>query len=273
MRYLDVCAGVSAATVAWKPLGWEAAAYSEIAKAPRKVLAYRYPDTPLHGDFTTIQEGDYGSIELLMGGTPCQDFSVAGLRSGISGERGNLTLEYLRLADRLRPRWLSWENVPGVFSADERRAFGAFLGGMGQLGYGFAYRVLDAQYFGVPQRRRRVIVVGYLGDWRRAAAVLFERATLESGGGAWLEKGAENLATVSTRFAEGSIDLFDQINIMAQVGGGASSPHLPRDGARVRFRGPLHGRAGRHGKASLQDARQQHPGSVAGLHRKAHRLG
>jgi DNA (cytosine-5)-methyltransferase 1 len=179
MRYLDVCAGISASTVAWKPLGWEAAAYSEIEPAPRAILAHHYPDTPLHGDFTTIEGDEYGPIDLLVGGTPCQDFSIAGLRAGLDGDRGNLSLEFLRLADRTRPRWLVWENVPGVLSIDGGRAFGAILGGLGELGYGVAYRILDAQHFGVPQRRRRVFVVGYLGDWRRAAAVLFERHSLQ----------------------------------------------------------------------------------------------
>lgn len=178
MIYLDVCAGISASTVAWKPLGWEAAAYSEIEAAPRAVLTHHYPNVPLHGDFTTIGADDYGSIDLLVGGTPCQDFSVAGLRAGLDGDRGNLTLEFLRLADRKRPRWIVWENVPGVLSIDGGRAFGAVLGGLAQLGYGFAYRILDAQFFGVPQRRRRVFVVAYLGDWRLAGAVLFERESL-----------------------------------------------------------------------------------------------
>ena len=175
MRYLDVCAGISASTVAWKPLGWEAVAYSEIEAAPRAVLAHHYPDTPLHGDFTTIRGDEYGAIDLLVGGTPCQDFSVAGLRAGLDGDRGNLSLEFLRLADRTRPRWVVWENVPGVLSIDGGRAFGAILGGLGELGYGFAYRVLDAKYFGVPQQRRRVFIVACRGDWRGAGAVLVER--------------------------------------------------------------------------------------------------
>ena len=114
---------------------------------------------------------------LIVGGTPCQAFSVAGLRQGLADPRGNLTLVFLGLLAQFRPRWVVWENVPGVLS-DKTGAFGAFLGGLGELGYGFAYRVLDAQYFGVPQRRRRVFVVGCLGDWRRAAAVLFEPESL-----------------------------------------------------------------------------------------------
>jgi len=178
-RYLSVCSGIEAATVAWHPLGWTPAAFSEIEAFPRAVLAHHYPEVPLHGDFTTIRGDEYGTIDVLVGGTPCQDFSVAGLRAGIAGDRGNLTLEFLRLASRTKPRWIVWENVPGVLSSDGGRALGAFLGGLAELGYGFAYRVLDAQHFGLAQRRARVFVVGYLGDWRRAAAVLFERESLQ----------------------------------------------------------------------------------------------
>lgn len=178
MRYGSVCSGIEAATVAWHPMGWEPVFFSEIDKFPRAVLAHHYPDVPLHGDFTTIESGMYGPVDLLVGGTPCQSFSVAGLRSGLADDRGNLALEFLRLADRARPRWLVWENVPGVLSTNGGRDFGSILGGLVELGYGFAYRVLDAQYFGVPQRRRRVFLVGYSGDWRPPAAVLFERHSL-----------------------------------------------------------------------------------------------
>ena len=165
--------------MAWEPLGWEAAVYSEIDPFARAVLTIHYPTVPLHGDFTTIQGTEYGPVDALVGGTPCQDFSIAGLRAGVAGERGNLTLEFLRLAARMEPAWIVWENVPGVLSIDGGRTFGAFLGGLAELGYGFAYRVLDAQYFGLAQRRARVFVVGYLGNWRRAAAVLFERESLQ----------------------------------------------------------------------------------------------
>lgn len=178
MRYGSVCSGIEAATVAWEPLGWEPAFFAEIAKFPRAVLRHHYPQVPLHGDFTTIKAGDYGTIDLLVGGTPCQSFSIAGLRGGLDDERGNLALEFLRLAGRLRPRWILWENVPGVLSSNGGWDFGAFLGGLAELGYGFAYRCLDSQYFGLAQRRLRLFVVGYLGDWRRAAAVLFEPESL-----------------------------------------------------------------------------------------------
>jgi DNA (cytosine-5)-methyltransferase 1 len=127
---------------------------------------------------TKYKEWDIGAIDLLVGGTPCQSFSVAGLRKGLADPRGNLALVYLGIADLFKPKWIVWENVPGVLSSGGGRDFGSFLGALAQLGYGFAYRVLDAQWFGVAQRRRRVFVVGYLGDWRPAAAVLFERQSL-----------------------------------------------------------------------------------------------
>ena len=178
MRYLSVCAGIEAATVAWHDLGWKAAAYSEIEPFPSGVLAHHYPTVPNVGDMTKFKEWKIGSIDLLVGGTPCQSFSVAGLRKGLDDPRGNLMLTYLAIANQYRPKWLVWENVPGVLSSNGGNDFASLLRGMGELGYGFAYRVLDAQYFGVAQRRRRVFVIGCLGDWRSAAAVLFERHSL-----------------------------------------------------------------------------------------------
>jgi len=178
MKYGSVCSGIEAATQAWHHMGWKPSFFSEIDAFPCSVLQHHYPKVPLHGDFTTIQDGDYEPINLLVGGTPCQSFSVAGLRKGLDDPRGNLMLGFGALAKRLRPEWLVWENVPGVLSANGGRDFGTFLRMLAELGYGFAYRVLDAQFFGVAQRRKRVFVVGYLGDWRPAAAVLFERDSL-----------------------------------------------------------------------------------------------
>ena len=202
MRYLSVCSGIEAASVAWHALGWQPAAFSEIEPFPRAVLLHQFPTVPCHDDFTTIKAKEYGTIDLLVGGTPCQSFSIAGLRGGLADNRGNLALEFLRLADRERPRWLVWENVPGVLSSSGGRDFGAILGGLVELGYGFAYRILDAQHFGVPQRRRRVFVVGYLGDWRRAAAVLFERQSL-SRHPSPLKKAGETAPTIPSRSTAG----------------------------------------------------------------------
>ena len=174
MRYLSVCSGVEAATVAWHHMGWQAAGFSEIEKFPSEVLAHHYPTVTNYGDMTQYKEWNLGSIDLLVGGTPCQSFSVAGLRKGMDDPRGNLALVYCGILNHHRPKWFVWENVPGVLSSNRGRDFGAFLGALAELGYGFAYRVLDAQYWGVAQRRKRVFVVGYLGDWRPAGAVLFE---------------------------------------------------------------------------------------------------
>jgi DNA (cytosine-5)-methyltransferase 1 len=175
--YGSVCSGIEAATVAWEGLGWRAAWFAEIDSFASAVLAHRFPEVANLGDFTQIQAGA-GAVDVLVGGTPCQSFSVAGRRLGVDDPRGNLTLEYLRLAARLRPRWVIWENVPGILSIDGGRTFGTVLGTLAHLGYGIAYRVLDAQFFGVSQRRRRVFVVGHSGGWQAAAAVLFERESL-----------------------------------------------------------------------------------------------
>ena len=178
LRYLSVCSGIESATVAWQPFEWQAVAFSEIEPYPCALLKHHYPDVPNWGDMTKFKEWPDANVDLLVGGTPCQSFSVAGLRGGLDDPRGNLMLTYLAIAGRYRPKWLVWENVPGVLSSNSGKDFGSFLGGLAELGYGFAYRVLDAQYYGVAQRRRRVFVVGCLGDWRRAAAVLFERHSL-----------------------------------------------------------------------------------------------
>lgn len=180
MNYLSVCSGVEAATVAWHKLGWNPVAFSEIEKFPSEVLAHHYPGVPNLGDMSNYKEWNFGekTIDLLVGGTPCQSFSVAGLRKGLEDPRGNLALIYVGILDKFKPKWFIWENVPGVLSSSKGRDFGSFLGAVGELGYGFSYRVLDAQNFGVPQRRRRVFVVGHLGDWRPAAEVLFEPESL-----------------------------------------------------------------------------------------------
>jgi DNA (cytosine-5)-methyltransferase 1 len=180
MRYLSVCSGMEAASVAWHPLGWTPVGFSEIEPFPCAILKHRFPNTPNYGSLTEYQSWplEPGAIDLLVGGTPCQSFSVAGLRKGLTDPRGNLALTFLGLADKLKPRWIVWENVPGVLSSGGGRDFGSFLGALVELGYGFAYRVLDAQHFGVPQRRRRVFVVACLGDWRAAAEVLSLREGL-----------------------------------------------------------------------------------------------
>jgi DNA (cytosine-5)-methyltransferase 1 len=186
MIYGSVCSGIEAATVAWKPLGWEPAWFAEINPFCSRLLKHRYPEVHNHGDFTQLipryQEGEGAKLDLLVGGTPCQSFSIAGLRAGLSDPRGGLALSFVQLVAAARPRWVCWENVPGSLSADGGRAFASLVGGLQELGYGVAWRVLDAQYVrvdgfprAVPQRRRRVFLVGHSsGDIRRPAAVLLE---------------------------------------------------------------------------------------------------
>jgi DNA (cytosine-5)-methyltransferase 1 len=199
VKYLSTNSGIEAATVAWHPLGYEAVAYSEIDKFCCKVLQHHYSHTPNWGDMTKYKEWPDADVDVLVGGTPCQSFSVAGLRKGLDDPRGNLMLCFAAIAGRYSPKWVVWENVPGVLSSNGGRDFGTFLGIMGQLGYGFAYRVLDAQYFGVAQRRRRVFVVGCLGDWRGAAAVLFEQYSLSGDTPPRRETGKNAAGTIAAR--------------------------------------------------------------------------
>lgn len=178
MNYLSLCSGIEAASVAWLPLGFQPIAFAEIDPFACAVLAHHYPGVPNYGDIRRYQEWPDAAVDVLMGGTPCQSFSVAGQRAGLDDPRGDLALVWLAAARRHAARWLVWENVPGVLSTNGGRDFGAFLGTLARLGYGFAWRVLDAQFFGLAQRRRRVFVVGCAGNQAAAAAVLFERASL-----------------------------------------------------------------------------------------------
>lgn len=179
MRYVSLFSGIEAASVAWQPLGWELMALAEIEPFPCAVLAARFPDVPNLGDVSKIDWSCFGAVDVVVGGSPCQAFSVAGRRRGLLDERGQLMLEYVRAVRDLCPRWLAWENVPGVLSQDGGRAFGTLIGALEDCGYSLAWRVLDAQFFGVAQRRRRVFLVGHLGaDVGPAAAVLFERGSL-----------------------------------------------------------------------------------------------
>jgi DNA (cytosine-5)-methyltransferase 1 len=206
MRFGSVCSGIEAASVAWHPLGWEAAWLSEIEPFPCAVLKHHYPDVPNHGDMTLLPDrilsGEVEAPDLFCGGTPCQAFSVAGLRNSLKDSRGNLSLTFVGIAnaiDHVRsvrrdaPAIIFWENVPGVLNTKDN-AFGCFLGALAgesepitapgerwsNAGCVFgpqrtvAWRVLDAQYFGVAQRRRRVFVVASARDDFNPAEVLFE---------------------------------------------------------------------------------------------------
>ena len=209
MKLATVCSGIGSPDLAAQSLGWEHVFMSEIDAHASTVLARRFPGVPNLGDMTEINGAKYrGSVDIICGGSPCQGFSVAGKRGGLDDPRSGLAIKFVELLAEIRPTWFVWENVPGVFSSAGGRDFASFLGcltgrtvhppagskgasgrttksgrkGWGNSGilegipsaYSVAWRVFDSQYFGVPQRRRRVFVVGYLGDWRPPAAVLFE---------------------------------------------------------------------------------------------------
>jgi DNA (cytosine-5)-methyltransferase 1 len=242
LRFGSVCSGIEAASCAWHPLGWQTSFVSEIEPFPSAVLAHHYPTVPNLGDMTKFKDWPDAAIDVLVGGTPCQSFSVAGLRKGLADPRGNLMLTYLAIAERFAPRWLVWENVPGVLSSNGGRDFGTLLGGLAELGYGFAYRVLDAQYVrveshsrAVPQRRRRVFVVGHLGDWRRAAAVLFERESLLGHPAPRREAGQRVAATLTRGAESGGRGGYagrrqeDDVNIVTLLAKANSSHQADRD--------------------------------------------
>lgn len=180
MIYLSVCSGIEAASIAWKSLGFKPIGFSEIEKFPCAVLQERFPNVKNYGDMTEYESWTgIEAIDILVGGTPCQSFSVAGKRGGTNDVRGRLMYSYLGIVEKYKPRWVVWENVPGVLSSGKGLDFASFLGGLEKCGYGWDYRVLDAQFFGVPQRRRRVFVVGHIGNrCDLAAKVLFEQESL-----------------------------------------------------------------------------------------------
>lgn len=199
MKYISLFSGIEAASVAWEGLGWEPVAYSEIDPFPCAVLAERFPEVPNLGDITEIKWKRYrGKVDLVVGGSPCQSFSIAGKREGLDGASG-LMWEYVRCVREVRPRWLLWENVPGALSSSRGEDFRCLLDSLGDLGYGLAWRVLDAQFFGVAQRRRRLFVVANLGG-EPPVEVLFEPGSLSGD----FETGRKERARIAARSGGGA---------------------------------------------------------------------
>lgn len=160
--------------MAWRPLGWLPVAFSEVNPKACAVLSHHWPSVPNLGDMTSIRGADFYGTDIIVGGTPCQGFSTLGRRKGLDDPRSGLAHAYVDLVRTVRPRWLVWENVTGCLSSNQGQDFATFTDALGQCGYSLAYRVLDSQGFGVPQRRRRVFLVGYFGDWRPPTLALFE---------------------------------------------------------------------------------------------------
>lgn len=203
MKYISLFSGIEAASVAWEPLGWEPLAFCEIDEFPSAVLAHRFPEVPNLHDVTKVDWSTYhGSTDLVVGGFPCQSYSIAGLRNGLADPRGELMLEFLRACKEIDPEWIVGENVPGLLSSHGGRDFQTLLEAVAILWPrgGVTWRVLDAQGFGVPQLRRRVFVVINTRDWRRSAAVLFEQEGMHGN----FEKDKKKGETVARGFREGA---------------------------------------------------------------------
>ena len=223
---------MEAASVAWEPLGWTPVGFSEIEPFPSAILKHRFPNVPNYGDLTKSANWplEPGAIDLLVGGTPCQSFSVGGKRKGLDDPRGQLMFSFLELAERLRPRWVLWENVPGVLSSGQPKGsdFGCLVQGLVERRYGVAWRVLDAVNFGTPQRRRRVFLVGCLGDWRAASEVL----SLGEGLSGYLASGGKKRKDSSSS-SRSSVDLkskyFDFQAIGKYGNDGSASTLMARD--------------------------------------------
>ena len=181
ISYISLFSGIEAASVAWQPLGRKPLCFSEVDEFPSAVLAARYPDVPNLGNIKDVDWqdaiGKYGKPDVVIGGSPCQSFSVAGKREGLNGASG-LMYEYIRAIQEIRPGILLWENVPGALSSEHGQAFRQLLSSLDDIGYGLAWRVLDSEFWGVAQRRRRVFLVGCLGDPERAAKILFDEQSL-----------------------------------------------------------------------------------------------
>lgn len=209
------------------PLGWNPVAFAEIEPFCCDLLAKRFPDVPNLGDVSGVDWTEYeGSVDVIIGGSPCQAFSLAGRRRGLMDERGLLMLEFVRCVREVKPRWVIWENVPGVLSQDKGRAFGTLLGELEDCGYALAWRVLDAQFFGVPQRRRRVFLVGHPMPGC-AAGVLFDPDSMRGDNPPSREKRAQ-LAADAERRAGGSYTLKLR-HTGSPCNGGGSGPLVQDD--------------------------------------------
>ena len=199
LTYGCVFSGIGASTVSWKSLGWKPLWFSENDKFPSEVLQYHYPHVPNLGDVTNYKEWKVEKPNVIIGGSPCQSFSIAGLRKGLEDPRGNLTLTFIGLLNHFKPTWFVWENVQGVLSSNNGRDFHTFIEGLQEIGYSLSWRVLDAQFFGVPQRRKRLFVVGHRStDWRYSYKALFESESLSGYLEKSRKKGTARQATATT---------------------------------------------------------------------------
>jgi len=237
--------------------GWELKWQVEIDEYRRRVLSRHWPEVPKYDDITTVDPQELERVDLICGGFPCQDISVAGKRAGLAGDRSSLFWEFIRIADALRPRWLLIENVPGLFSSRSGRDFRAIIGALDERGYGVAWRVLDSQFFGVPQRRRRVYIVGHLGA-PCPPEILFESESLRGNTAARGEAGADIAPALRRRADSSGRD--------GQDIGYALTGHHPRDSHEDNYVvGPLMANRGterKHGDGGISALDQYFAGHI-----------
>lgn len=224
LQVVSLFDGIGGFLLAFQRAGAELVASCEIDSAAAAISKRHFPDVPQFPDVTELTGNDLRSVGfvpergIVTAGFPCQDLSVAGRRAGLAGSRSGLWWHVVRLLDETRPRWFLGENVPGLLSSNGGRDMGAVVGSLGDLGYGFAYRVLDAQWFGVPQRRRRVFIVGHFGEpYGRAAEVLFE---CEGGGGDSAQGGQAGSGT--------PVAIAAGVGVLSRDGGGVAPTLVSR---------------------------------------------
>jgi DNA (cytosine-5)-methyltransferase 1 len=199
MKYGSLFTGIGGFDLAFDRAGMECSWQVEKDKFCRQVLQKHWPIVERFEDVKEVGKGNLSPVDLICGGFPCQNLSVVGRREGLAGKQSGLWFEYLRILDEMRPRWVVIENVPGLLSSNDGRDFATILQGLAKLRYGVSYRILDAQYFRVAQQRRRVFIVGSLGNGN-SAKVLFEREC-----GSWdFETGRETRQEVARPIVAGS---------------------------------------------------------------------
>lgn len=221
LTFGSLFAGIGGFDLGFERAGIQTKWSSEIDENCNAVRRRHWPNVRQHGDVRAIGKHNLEPVDILTGGFPCQDLSVAGKRAGLDGERSGLWFEFHRILSELKPEWVVIENVPGLLSSQGGRDFAVILRGLVELRYGVCWRVLDSQNFGVPQRRRRVFIVGHLGDGR-AAEILFERES-----GAWDfetgRAGPELAATLRSHSASRGVSAPDRsgeddVNVIAIKG-------------------------------------------------------
>jgi len=223
MKFISLFAGIGGFDLGLQQAGLTPVAHAEIDKYASMVLQTHWPAVDNLGDVRNVKKSEIGAVDLICGGFPCQDLSVAGKRAGLAGERSGMWHEFHRIIAEFRPRWVVIENVPGLLSSNKGRDMGIIIGALAKLRYGYAYRVLDAQFFGVAQRRRRVFIVANSTDYHYPAKILFEPESCERDIAPSREAGQEISGTLGNRIARSRTELDGHVAYVPQPYGIANT--------------------------------------------------